>query len=415
MTARTWLLATVPLALLAGCSQGSWQATASGGALQFSNDMDIVQAKQIVVLTVDDEATADAASIRALATGALRGTFEKDFEEGQSGLRSDWARADLRVVVVHPSVTGSGRAVGPSDDPALALISDDASTADVDALADAASRSISGAVAPAGAPYAPVDATSLTIQLLSGARAPADAREAALVASLGGGTSFQAIVVTSRDDGGSGGVSAHASWPPRLTYGAMMSLVSPFGGGGAGCAPLDRSTRLSAWAAAAEGAGVRVTTYDTGCAADVGIIEEHGLGDGILADFQTECLPAAVAVRPDGEAACVIDATLPGGAPCSSYLGMLDPRDPDGVRRPRLTGSNADLPGRVCEMNELTGSQAEACRTAPSCAGCAPGWCVTTDPRRCAWGPLRFVHGVVPPGAAEIHILCDIATLAARP
>jgi hypothetical protein len=91
---------------------------------------------------------------------------------------------------------------------------------------------------------------------------------------------------------------------------------------------------------------------------------------------------------------------------------MLDPLDPDGVRRPLVTAADAGAwgagAGRVCQMNELAGAQAETCRTgANGCTGCSAGWCLAPT-NGCAGGLVRFVQGVLPLGGADLHLLCDL-------
>jgi hypothetical protein len=387
------------------CSGGVPEVTVSGSALQFTDDRSVWSGKVVLVLTVDDEPTADAASLRTLATGSLRPTLEQYFEQALPLLDTDVARADLRVVVVHPSIAGSGRAVGPGDAPALSLVTDDASIAQVDAVADAASSIIEGAVAPPGARYAPLDSTALTVQLLSGRRPPADAHEASLVSWLGVPSAATAvIIVTSQDDPGAGGVSAEASFsPPPSTE---VSLISALPTGQDAC--LHRApSRLALWATAA---GAELTEYDTECADEVMFLEQDGLGNGLIADGDGWCLPP-VASRPDGSAACVMDVTLSGEAPCAAYPGMLDPLASDGTRQPRVTAADAgDLAsGRVCEMSELAGAAADLCRTSATCTGCGPGWCQTAPTNGCAGGFLRFVQGILPVAPIELHVVCDLA------
>ncbi len=406
MICRPWLAWGSLLVSVGACSGGAPEGMVSGSALQFTDDRSVGSQRVVIVLTVDDEATADAASLRTLATGALRPTLEQSFEEALPRLVTDSLRADLRVVVVHPSIAGSGRAVGPSDDPALSLVSAAVSLSDVDAVADSASSIIEGAIAPAGAPYAPLDSTALTLQLLSGMRPPADAHEASLVSSLGTPSSATAVIlVTSRDDPGTGGVGAMPAFSPAPSV--EVSMVSPFQSGQNTCSQGPESS-LARWAMAA---GAQLTSFSTMCAEDVSILEQDGLGDGIIADASPWCFPP-VASRPDGTAACVIDATLPGDAPCATYPGLLDPLDPDGIRRPRLTSADAapSGPGRVCEMNRLSGALAQMCQTGTNCNGCGPGWCLAPS-RGCGGTVPRFVQGLLPPGPVELDVLCDLPDL----
>jgi hypothetical protein len=120
-------------------------------------------------------------------------------------------------------------------------------------------------------------------------------------------------------------------------------------------------------------------------------------------------LPTRLATRPEGGATCSVDATLADEAPCATHLGMLDPLDADGVRRPRA-GVDGGPGGRICEIHELSGAEADECSTVAEPAGVSAGWCATTTlaPHGCSTG-FRFVQGAVPRGGAEIHFTCDEA------
>jgi hypothetical protein len=365
------------LTTLVACSGETLLSGPSGGELQASGDMSFPDAKRVVVLTVDDEPTDGAASIRALATRVLANTLEQGFGSGDEGPgvfhAADIVRSDLRVVVVHPSIAGSERAVGPSDDAALALTSPRATIAQVDAVAAAASREIDAVLAPAGAVYPLLDATALTLQLLTGLRAPVDAREQSLVASVGPANRIVSIVVTSRDDGGPGSATAASPWAPSPE--ALEALVvSPLGSGSIGCAPIPASTRLGAWMKSFTGALV-LQAIGTQCPADMAELQQVGISDGIAEDGSAECLPRAVARRADGTASCVITATLAGGA---SY-----------------------------ELTELSGAQAAECSNGQACADCAPGWCTTPRAGCGSGGVFSFVQGAVPTEGVELHWVCD--------
>lgn len=120
-----------------GCSGGAPYGAPSGGVTQVSLEESMPAVRGVLVLAIDDEATAAAAAIRSATKAGLRPTLECQFSDGLIGLSRDWLRADLRVVVLHPSFAGSGRAIGPSDDAKLAVVAEDASEATIDAMADA--------------------------------------------------------------------------------------------------------------------------------------------------------------------------------------------------------------------------------------------------------------------------------------
>ena len=127
----------------------------------------------------------------------------------------------------------------------------------------------------------------------------------------------------------------------------------------------------------------------------------------VIGDPAFTCLPAPVATDPDGDLLCRIVVTMDDDAPCAAHSGMIDPRDPDGIRRPRVDESG--LAGRVCEVQQLTGAPAAACSKTDDCAGCAAGWCVRTLPGHPSDCPhFRFVHGAVPRGGASLEAVCNI-------
>jgi hypothetical protein len=393
-----------------GCSGGPTYTVPSGGVTQMAFEFTLSPVRRALVLAVDDEATADAATIRSATAAGLRPTLERQFTDGLVGLNSDWSRADLRVVVVRPSIAGSARAMGPSDDPHLAVVTENASLADIDALADAAARAMDAWAAPAGARYSLLEATARTIELLARARAPEDAHEAALLASLGQPESVAVVIGTSRDDASAEGVAAYAWWRPNLPFifdfGVTISLLQ---GSDVCYVTLDPSTRLGAWNAVADAAMVWFDVLNPACVTETSSTENLGF-DHLIADVGRLCLPATPATRPEGGATCRVHVTAAETAPCSTDPGMMDPLDPDGVRRPRTEVDAYGTPLRVCEVRELAGAQAETCRTMKTCAGCAPGWCVwNTGPGACPTGEFRFVHGAAPRSQAAVDFVCDVA------
>lgn len=397
------LLAAGPTA---ACSDGATTVAPSGHVEQFQTELSLDAGRIVIVLAVDDGPSRESASVRETAKALLRTTFEDRFARAIAHVGSDWARADLRVVVVHPSAAGSARAVGPSDDAALAVVTDDATTDDIDAMADAASRAIDGSVAAAGAPYALLDATARTIELVTGARAPRDRREAALAASLGTPELVAFVIATSRDDEGAEDVGRDALPRTRLDASAILA---PKTGPGAPCSADPIPARLRTWTAALEGVHVMTTAYDPACADDAGALARGGLLGAVIGDFGPACFPAPIAHGADGAGAGVVTATMFDAQPCSIHPGMSDPRDPDGVRRPRRA---PDYPGptRVCEIVALAGEEAIACRESAACTGCGPGWCDFAASHGCpVGGDLRIVHGAMPPARAVLDVACDLA------
>jgi len=120
------------------------------------------------------------------------------------------------------------------------------------------------------------------------------------------------------------------------------------------------------------------------------------------------CIPSAPVELPDGGADCIVEATLPGDAPCSTYPGMSDPPGPSGAPMPEVIDASSGT-SRICAMNQVAGADAQACEAEPSCAGCGPGWCITDHSGQCP-NLLRLVGGVLPQGSPSVHLVCDLET-----
>lgn len=409
------------LVLVVACSGRPQETVAGGSVTELAWQWYAPPMRALIVLTVDDEATPEAASIRAATISALRSTFEKQFRESlgyDAALRDPaaWHPAGLRVVLVRPSAVGSSRAIGPSDDPRLAVVGTDVTTDQIQAQADAATIAIDASPAPPAAPYALLDATAQTLELVTGARAPGDAREAKLVQSLGDPEVILLAIATSHDDVSSATVEIDAQETiavgrNRLGIAIWTSLVAQRGAIGASCGQsLDSSTRLGAWADAIRD----VDTFDSTCQDAASQLAQDGLfGWGSADDF---CDPSfRIASRPDGSAACLLEAVLADDTACASQPGMIDPADFQGTRAPRTTTDADGILRRVCEVVELRGAESDSCRTNVACDGCGPGWCVTDVwpvPRLTnAWdgcSPFRFVRGATPRDKARVNWVCDI-------
>jgi hypothetical protein len=129
---------------------------------------------------------------------------------------------------------------------------------------------------------------------------------------------------------------------------------------------------------------------------------------GLVEDVSSLCLPSAPVEQPDGGADCLVEATLPGDAPCSTYPGMSDPPGPTGVPMPVVVDASSGT-SRICAMNQLAGAAAQACETDPSCTGCGPGWCIRDLAGACP-NQLRFAGGVLPQGSPSVQLVCDLET-----
>ncbi|MDP9152105.1 MAG: hypothetical protein M3O36_19445 [Myxococcota bacterium] len=405
------------LALL-GCSGGAPQTLPTGAVRQIELAFSTASVRRVIVLVVDDSPTPEATFLRAEVTRALRPAFEALFRDsGYRGAFGDPAAlppADLRVVVVHPSSAsasvGGSRVVGPSREARLALVSERTSIAQVDALADAAGDVIAGFVASADAPYALLDAAGSTLDLVVGARQPAGGDEADLVASLGNPEVISLVMMTSRDDGGTGAIPVVlGALDPRV---GSTAIASPVVRADLGCGgQLEPSTRMAKWVSWI--APAKLLVVDAKCQALETEWAQSGFFDWLFLDYSFEwCMPAPWVTRAADEAACVIEVTMEDDGACASHRGMLDPLDGDGVRRPRAgVRAGEAIRSRVCEVTELLGSEASACRQTVDCSGCGAGWCATD-----VWGhgscpnalKLRFVQGALPRARAVVRVVCDL-------
>jgi hypothetical protein len=389
------------------CSASTPETVRSDAVAQASWDLWVRSPQRfVVILVVDDAPTPEAKSIRATAIAALRRTlelFRSSYAGFQYGDPAAWIPADMRVVIVHPSASSSERIKGPSDDPRLFLVSDNASIAQVDAVADAAGQAIDAYVAARDAAYPLLHTAASTVDLVLHARPPVDAHEASLLGSLGDSRWVALAIATSRDDGSDGTIDVVTD--KRVATSILSPLVEQPGSCFGGLAP---STRLAAWASSMRLANV----LDALCPDPMRGVAAWGLFPSGTDEGYSWCIPLRPATRPEGGAACTIDVTMADDGPCAAHTGMLDPLDGNAHRRPRAL-VEAGVPQRVCELIEFSGAQAEACRTTRDCNGCAAGWCLSSGWDSVPWCAdrpiLRFVHGAFPREQARMHVVCNIA------
>ena len=165
----SWGAASLSLALTTiACSSGVIPGTVDGGVTQFAVEEGIRSEHVVLVLAVDDGPSAESTAIRSAVGRALHSTLVDLLRANASGLDVDWARSDLRIVVVHPSVAGSAAVVGPSDDADLALVTDNATDVPIAAVVGATTRAIGAVTAPSPAPYALLEAARQTVDLITG-------------------------------------------------------------------------------------------------------------------------------------------------------------------------------------------------------------------------------------------------------
>jgi hypothetical protein len=398
------------------CSSGTIPGTVDGAVTQVTVDRSVGSWRAVLVLAVDDGPSMAAAAIRAATAQVLPATLRQLAFRTWEGLPSDWHPADVRVVVVRPSREGWDSIVSPDDDPALDLVTDNASDDAIEATADAVTRLINAVPAEAGAPYSLLDTTGRALDLVAGTAAPEDAHEVRLVKSVDNPDVVALVIATSRDD-----ESVHAGlspewWKlgPRPRWFASPVLLTSLNANPDDCfSPIDSRSHLGAWVALDRATewSFPVDVHFASCLArDDAASSLNGIFE-LNAHIESICLSFALATRPEGGAACRVVATLDDDSPCASHPGMLDPLDADGQRRPRTdTLIGIAAVGSVCEINELAGAEAIACSSMGDCSGCSPGWCATTgDPAHGCPTDFRFVGGAVPRHRALVHFVCDVA------
>jgi hypothetical protein len=109
-----------------------------------------------------------------------------------------------------------------------------------------------------------------------------------------------------------------------------------------------------------------------------------------FASFRADCLPPVRA--PD--ATCAVRAFVPRGTPCDPARGWRAPSRP---AAPVLESAARDLDS--CEVVELAGEEAAACRRGDPHPAGASGWCLPAPSASCRVLAPRVVGGAAPPWA----------------
>ncbi|MBI4956513.1 MAG: hypothetical protein HY908_31140 [Myxococcales bacterium] len=345
-----------------------------------------------VVLVVDDADTPDAAALRVRVLEALTGSLLSEVDDRFGcglGDPAVWRPAELRVVVVRPSAPDAEALVTPIDAPALDWIEPVATVADADAVRAATEQVLAARLALPGETFRPLHAAQRVMDLLSGARPPAGASEAAFVSSLRETTFVQVVVAGTRDDEDTVPVASLAPGvgPSAAVHMLTPTVILPATAFDYGCHPTAGATRLEAWDTDAVVLGWPCT--------------DQAEWDGLLRVSSVDCGPWCegnpIAVDVTGRAPCTFYVDQPDLAQCDPLFGW---RDPDG------TATFVDHAGtsyRRCEIVQLEGAALDSCRTSLDCADCTSGFCVTDVPELtygdCGAGAfrwdLRFVGGAL--------------------
>lgn len=363
------------------------------------------RAHTVIVLVVDDAATAEAGQLRDRVVESVRAGLLSEIEERWHNCGNPdpaaWHPGDVRLVVARPSAADGEALLTPIEMPSLAWITKRSTADEVDAVVAGAAQALALRLADAGEPYRPLRAAKRAVDLVTGARAPATDAEAAFAASLPLNAATRLVVASTRDDEDS--TSLDELWLDSTESATSIAVVLPADSSGAFCAvsgPGD--TRLQAWGKQVEAA---LTAWPC---------SDEDQWDSILRSCCVDCGPTChaqpLAVSSDGLVECRVHVDQTDLERCDPERGFSDPDgQPTFVDR-----EGAQL--RRCEVAQLTGAALEACRFTLDCVGCSSGFCATevqelSQPDACqsqgySW-PLRIVGGALDVDSGWIHVICQ--------
>ncbi|WP_281327100.1 hypothetical protein [Polyangium sp. 6x1] len=359
----------------------------------------------VYVLVVDDANTPEAATLRARAAQALRGSLlalvARRRETCAGTLDpAEWRPGDDRVIIVRPSAPTELALVTPIDRPALAWKTITSKEEEVEAVVAAAAEAMEQRLAIPGEVYRPLRAASRVLDLMKGLQAPATDAETAFVASLAKGTIASVFVASTRDD--EDAKSPQELLPNEVSSSAThVVMVSPSNAGEFDCRIPDAGdTRLEAW-------GDLLGSVDYAWPCDNEDTWDHVLHPGFI-DCGRICLERPIKVDTSGVAACKVYVEQPDLGQCDPANGW---RDPDG-KETLVERIGETL--RRCEVVQHEGAALENCRTSPDCPGCSSGFCVTNlsfEHVSCEEGthewPLRFTGGARSQPYGWMEVTCD--------
>ncbi len=318
----------------------------------------------LVVFVVDDGSSTAAQSARDLVTvPGLDTNLEflwKGWRGGAVTPVDDPAfgfGTDIRVFIVHPSASLGQRLVGPLDDARLAVTSSSVVQSDLDALEQSIVTHVREGIVAQEASYPLLESMNDAVSLLTRERAPRDARELEIEASLPDTwTSTAVIVLTSRDDASP--LPATAYIPPQSQSWQVQYAVEyvPCWTANEAAFPV-----LTAWEHAARQNVVQLFVAPANCNTPIDFCNARQAEYGWFGPLR----PIATAGAGN---ACVI--TFSSHAECDASRGWADPVNESGA----ATGD------RRCEILQLDGAALDGCKNTLACTGCTPGWCITNVP-----------------------------------
>jgi len=397
----------VAMALLAAACSSDPVDTNPQTSSQVALDGKMVwESPSVYVLVVDDADTADAAKLRERVAQSVRASLLAHVESRWGSCGSldpaEWHPGDIRLVVARPSAPDDALLVTPEDVPALAWVTQTSKAEEVDAVVAGVMEALGKRLAASGEAYRPLRAAKSVMDLVTGARAPAGARETAFVASLAKDLVVRVLVASTREDEDAQSVSTYALGKIEPPIYVFPTVVGPFVSDSPTCEPLQLgSSRLETWAKLADVRGfIHDCTFDDAW--------DMLLHPG-WADCGSICQSRPIVMSPEGVAECrvMIDQV---------DLDLCDPargfRDPDG--KPTFV-DRFGTKLRRCEVNQLEGADLESCRHSLECSGCASGFCMTEvpelvsflpcEPSEHIW-PLRFIGGSRDAPDGWINITC---------
>jgi hypothetical protein len=348
----------VPLLACGACGQGVPQDTVAEGQVAqrvtYRRYTVAPPLEVIVVLSTSD--SGDGAALRASVSAALRARIQSLADGEAPSFRDVWNPVDVRATVTSAADLATG---SPPEPRAFAWREANATREGAAAFAAAVEAAV--VAAPAG--EAPAGGLVAAMERARAATAPPGPTEQRLVV----------LVSTSADP--------NALFPQPLPAREEDTiLVVPAASSAGACGSLER-----AWPAG----GIEVLIRPA--CADLDLETSYS-------DSAAGCLPLPSGAAP---AACAVRALVPRGTPCDPARGW---RAPSRRAAPSLDPTLRDLD--ACEVVELAGDEAAACRKRDRHPAGASGWCLPAPSGSCRVSPPRVLGGAAPPWAL-LEIACN--------
>lgn len=346
----------------------------------------------VMVFVVDDRDSAEAATLRKRITEFLRFRL-LELATHKSGCGpndpSVWSQRDLRIVVARPSAPDAPWLTS-FDLSGLAWVTTQSQAQEVDPIITAVEQALSHATAQQGETQRPILAARRAIEVIEKKRSPASVAEADFVSSLPEDITLLVYVASTSDDEDLSPIGESFFDENEYPFSIYGVVLGPFTPTSQCWAPDLHLTRLGVWAEQQRFTPLAVSSRDPQC--------WHRLFGGEVMECGVRCHPRQVHIDDIGQASCRVFVDQSDISGCDAFLGRVDP---DGQRTFVERGERTL---RRCEITQLTGERAKACRTTLACEGCGSGFCATDVeqllPRdacvspEVVW-PIRFVGGAL--------------------